>query len=146
MSRPTLLVLTLLVLWLIVLVPMIFRRVDEGAQSRSVLAGGNTRRDYAEIGAVFLFVAASEVPDVAEQFGAVPFDLDGVLTNTAAVHAAAWKQTFDDFLRKRDGAVRRNVLKLEIEPHLRNRRRHLDRDIWGADDVGVLVSSSEPTC
>ena len=32
------------------------------------------------------------------------FDLDGVLTNTAAVHAAAWKQTFDDYLRQRDGA------------------------------------------
>ncbi|MEO6700947.1 MAG: beta-phosphoglucomutase family hydrolase [Jatrophihabitantaceae bacterium] len=32
------------------------------------------------------------------------FDLDGVLTNTAAVHAAAWKQTFDDYLRERDGA------------------------------------------
>ena len=32
------------------------------------------------------------------------FDLDGVLTNTAAVHATAWKSTFDDFLRERDGA------------------------------------------
>jgi beta-phosphoglucomutase family hydrolase len=31
------------------------------------------------------------------------FDLDGVLTNTAAVHDAAWKATFDDFLRDRDG-------------------------------------------
>ncbi|MFE2428964.1 HAD family hydrolase [Streptomyces sp. NPDC059373] len=31
------------------------------------------------------------------------FDLDGVLTKTAVVHAAAWKQTFDDFLRRRDG-------------------------------------------
>ena len=30
------------------------------------------------------------------------FDLDGVLTQTAAVHAAAWKQTFDDFLRAYD--------------------------------------------
>ncbi len=29
------------------------------------------------------------------------FDLDGVLTKTAEVHAAAWKQTFDDFLRRR---------------------------------------------
>lgn len=29
------------------------------------------------------------------------FDLDGVLTNTAAVHAAAWKATFDDLLRDR---------------------------------------------
>ncbi|MDA8148881.1 MAG: beta-phosphoglucomutase family hydrolase [Actinomycetota bacterium] len=29
------------------------------------------------------------------------FDLDGVLTETAAVHAAAWKETFDRFLRAR---------------------------------------------
>jgi beta-phosphoglucomutase family hydrolase len=29
------------------------------------------------------------------------FDLDGVLTPTAAVHAAAWKEMFDDFLRHR---------------------------------------------
>jgi beta-phosphoglucomutase family hydrolase len=29
------------------------------------------------------------------------FDMDGVLTKTAAVHAAAWKQAFDEFLRKR---------------------------------------------
>jgi beta-phosphoglucomutase family hydrolase len=29
------------------------------------------------------------------------FDLDGVLTDTASVHAAAWKQMFDDFLRGR---------------------------------------------
>jgi beta-phosphoglucomutase family hydrolase len=29
------------------------------------------------------------------------FDLDGVLTQTAKVHAAAWKEMFDDFLQKR---------------------------------------------
>jgi beta-phosphoglucomutase family hydrolase len=29
------------------------------------------------------------------------FDLDGVLTRTAGLHAAAWKQTFDRFLRER---------------------------------------------
>jgi beta-phosphoglucomutase family hydrolase len=29
------------------------------------------------------------------------FDLDGVLTQTAKVHAQAWKQMFDDFLRPR---------------------------------------------
>jgi beta-phosphoglucomutase family hydrolase len=33
------------------------------------------------------------------------FDLDGVLTQTAKVHDAAWKQTFDDFLRKRSQAA-----------------------------------------
>ncbi|MCX4625407.1 beta-phosphoglucomutase family hydrolase [Streptomyces sp. NBC_01443] len=29
------------------------------------------------------------------------FDLDGVLTRTAKVHAAAWKEMFDDYLRQR---------------------------------------------
>ncbi len=29
------------------------------------------------------------------------FDLDGVLTQTAKVHAAAWKKAFDEFLRRR---------------------------------------------
>jgi len=31
------------------------------------------------------------------------FDLDGVLTQTAKVHAAAWKEMFDAFLRRRAG-------------------------------------------
>jgi beta-phosphoglucomutase family hydrolase len=30
------------------------------------------------------------------------FDLDGVLTKTATVHARAWKQMFDEYLRSRD--------------------------------------------
>jgi beta-phosphoglucomutase family hydrolase len=30
------------------------------------------------------------------------FDLDGVLTGTAELHRAAWKATFDEFLRNRD--------------------------------------------
>ncbi|MGW3609070.1 HAD family hydrolase [Micromonospora sp. NPDC005163] len=33
------------------------------------------------------------------------FDLDGVLTRTAKVHNAAWKETFDEFLRKRATAT-----------------------------------------
>jgi hypothetical protein len=33
------------------------------------------------------------------------FDLDGVLTDTATVHAAAWKRLFDDFLRTRADEV-----------------------------------------
>lgn len=32
------------------------------------------------------------------------FDLDGVLTDTAAVHTVAWKQMFDAYLQERDGA------------------------------------------
>ena len=31
------------------------------------------------------------------------FDLDGVLTHTAAVHTVAWKEMFDAYLRERDG-------------------------------------------
>ncbi|HZD51603.1 MAG TPA: beta-phosphoglucomutase family hydrolase [Woeseiaceae bacterium] len=34
-------------------------------------------------------------------YDAVLFDLDGVLTRTADVHAAAWKRLFDEFLRRR---------------------------------------------
>ena len=42
------------------------------------------------------------VPAVTrEKFDAVLFDLDGVLTSTAAIHAAAWKRMFDQFLRER---------------------------------------------
>jgi beta-phosphoglucomutase family hydrolase len=33
------------------------------------------------------------------------FDLDGVLTQTAKVHDAAWKQTFDDFMHERSQAT-----------------------------------------
>ena len=42
------------------------------------------------------------LPDAAR---ACLFDMDGVLTRTATVHAAAWKQMFDEFLRERDGAA-----------------------------------------
>jgi beta-phosphoglucomutase family hydrolase len=41
---------------------------------------------------------------IPDHIRAVLFDLDGVITQTARVHAAAWKQMFDDFLKKRDGA------------------------------------------
>ena len=34
-----------------------------------------------------------------DSISACLFDLDGVLTRTATVHAAAWKQMFDEFLR-----------------------------------------------
>jgi beta-phosphoglucomutase family hydrolase len=36
-----------------------------------------------------------------ETIRACLFDLDGVLTKTAKVHAAAWKEMFDEFLRRR---------------------------------------------
>lgn len=36
-----------------------------------------------------------------DRFDAVLFDLDGVLTSTAAIHAEAWKLMFDDYLATR---------------------------------------------
>ena len=38
------------------------------------------------------------LPDEA---AACLFDLDGVMTRTASVHAAAWKEMFDGYLRER---------------------------------------------
>jgi beta-phosphoglucomutase family hydrolase len=38
-----------------------------------------------------------------DKFDAVLFDLDGVITATARMHASAWKQAFDEFLKKRAG-------------------------------------------
>jgi beta-phosphoglucomutase family hydrolase len=35
-----------------------------------------------------------------DQVAACLFDMDGVVTQTAVVHAAAWKEMFDDFLRE----------------------------------------------
>ena len=36
-----------------------------------------------------------------DQYDAVLFDLDGVITDTANMHAASWKQMFDAYLQKR---------------------------------------------
>jgi beta-phosphoglucomutase family hydrolase len=40
------------------------------------------------------------MPNVPEGITACLFDLDGVLTQTAKIHAQAWKQMFDDYLRE----------------------------------------------
>jgi alpha,alpha-trehalase len=37
----------------------------------------------------------------ASDYDAVVFDMDGVVTQTASVHEAAWKSLFDDYLRQR---------------------------------------------
>jgi len=36
-----------------------------------------------------------------DRYDAVLFDLDGVITDTAKVHAACWKEMFDEYLQKR---------------------------------------------
>jgi beta-phosphoglucomutase family hydrolase len=44
-------------------------------------------------------------PDLPGGIRACLFDLDGVLTQTATVHAAAWKEMFDAWLREHAGAA-----------------------------------------
>jgi beta-phosphoglucomutase family hydrolase len=45
--------------------------------------------------------APATMPRLPAAIEACLFDLDGVLTDTATIHAAAWKETFDAFLRRR---------------------------------------------
>ncbi|AIJ17748.1 beta-phosphoglucomutase family hydrolase [Streptomyces violaceoruber] len=51
------------------------------------------------------------------------FDLDGVVTRTAVVHAAAWKATFDTFLRERDGADFRPFTDSDYDQYVDGRPR-----------------------
>ncbi|OWA06591.1 hypothetical protein B9W68_19295 [Streptomyces sp. CS227] len=51
------------------------------------------------------------------------FDLDGVVTRTAVVHAAAWKAMFDAFLRERDGTGFRPFTDSDYERYVDGRPR-----------------------
>ena len=55
-----------------------------------------------------------------ERFDAVLLDMDGVLTDTASVHASAWKRMFDEFLRARAARSSEPFVPFDIEtdyPH-----------------------------
>jgi beta-phosphoglucomutase family hydrolase len=54
---------------------------------------------------------------------AVLFDLDGVLTRTATLHASAWKRLFDDFLQSRAAATGRPFVPFDVETDYLN---HVD--------------------
>jgi beta-phosphoglucomutase family hydrolase len=58
-----------------------------------------------------------------EGISACLFDLDGVLTGTAALHGEAWKQTFDAFLRERDGEGFRPFTDADYAQHVDGRSR-----------------------
>ena len=51
------------------------------------------------------------------------FDLDGVLTQTASVHAAAWKRAFDELLRARATATGAPFVPFDIK---RDYERYVD--------------------
>lgn len=49
-----------------------------------------------------------------ERFDAVLFDLDGVLTDTAKVHAICWKKMFDEFLQRRTARAGESLQPFDI--------------------------------
>ncbi|MFI0186674.1 HAD family hydrolase [Streptomyces sp. NPDC017082] len=61
------------------------------------------------------------------------FDLDGVVTKTAVVHAAAWKETFDAFLREYDGERGRPFEAADYDEYVDGRPR--------ADGVRAFLAS-----
>ena len=75
------------------------------------------------------------------------FDLDGVLTDTASVHAAAWKQMFDDYLRaraERDGTPFRPFdVKDDYGPYVDGRPR-LDGTRGFLESRGIELPEGSP--
>ena len=56
-------------------------------------------------------------------YDAVLFDLDGVLTQTARAHAAAWKRLFDQFLKRRTAETGEPFVPFDVEADY---RRYVD--------------------
>ncbi|MFE2281608.1 beta-phosphoglucomutase family hydrolase [Streptomyces sp. NPDC059454] len=63
------------------------------------------------------------------------FDLDGVVTKTAVVHAAAWREMFDAFLRERDGDDFRPFTDADYDEYVDGRPR--------ADGVRTFLASRD---
>jgi alpha,alpha-trehalase len=59
----------------------------------------------------------------AQDFAAAIFDLDGVVTRTARVHAVSWKHLFDEYLRQRAAKTGDPFLPFDIE---RDYRRYVN--------------------
>ena len=54
--------------------------------------------------------------DLPGEYAAWLFDLDGVITDTASVHATAWKETFDGYLKEISKREGRSFQAFEIHP------------------------------
>src|ERR687898_3502506 len=58
-----------------------------------------------------------------EEINAVIFDMDGVITDTASVHAEAWKRLFDEYLRERAARTREPFVPFDADGDY---RRYVD--------------------
>jgi beta-phosphoglucomutase family hydrolase len=92
--------------------------------------------------------AESKYAITRDQYDAVLLDLDGVITDTANVHAACWKQMFDEYLQKR--ATQRGEVFRPFDPAV-DYRLHVDgkprfdgvRDFLGSRGIQLPEGTSE---
>jgi beta-phosphoglucomutase family hydrolase len=73
------------------------------------------------------------------------FDLDGVLTQTAKVHAAAWKEMFDDYLRARSQQSGEPFVPFELSDYTRyvDGKLRLDGALAFLASRGIVVPEAE---
>jgi alpha,alpha-trehalase len=79
---------------------------------------------------------------------AVVFDMDGVVTDTATVHAAAWKRLFDEYLAERARTTDEQFVAFDLDGDY---RRHVDgkprydgvRDFLASR--GIVLPEGEPS-
>ena len=53
-----------------------------------------------------------------DRLDAIVFDMDGVVTETASLHARSWKRVFDDFLRLRSAITGEAFRPFELVDYL----------------------------
>ena len=86
-------------------------------------------------------------PDL-RAYEAMLFDLDGVITRTAAVHAAAWKALFDEFLRSWSGERGEPFRPFDVEAdylqHVDGRRRR-DGVVTFLRSRGIELPDGDPS-
>jgi len=78
-----------------------------------------------------------------DDYGAVLFDLDGVLTPTAEVHMRAWQELFVDFLTKR-GLVEAPYVEADYFDHIDGKPRY-DGVRSMLASRGVTLAEGDPT-
>jgi beta-phosphoglucomutase-like phosphatase (HAD superfamily) len=70
-----------------------------------------------------MMIGKAMITTDVEQFEGFIFDLDGVITQTASIHARAWKQLFDEFLDRQTAQTGVPFARFDAETDY---RRHVD--------------------
>ena len=81
-----------------------------------------------------------------DRYDAVLFDLDGVVTDTALIHASSWKRMFDEYLRRRAArtgeALRPFDISTDYKQHVDGKPRYDGvRDFLRARDIELPEGS-----